>query len=162
MLALGIGTPQPFAAITADDGRAWYVCAWAEGCATLRQMSRDRGPAADRLCQEAGTFVGRMHQVGAYHFDSTPGNVLVRQEADRTVFLVVDCNRMRFGRVGAWAGIRSLVQLDGEERLLDSYCAARGWQPGSVRWMYRLRLRLDRWSRALGKATRPLRRKLGI
>jgi len=162
MQRLGIGTPEPFAALTAIDGRAWYLCAWAEGCTTVRHLNKQTGPEIDRLCTAVGAFVGRMHQAGAYHFDNTPGNLLLRQDGETAVFLVVDCNRMRFGRVGTWAGLRSLVQLDGRGRLLDSYCAARGWNPARVRWMYRLRLALERWSRSLKSATRPLRRKLGV
>lgn len=162
MQRLGIGTPEPLAAIKAEDGRTWYLCAWAEGCTTIRHLNKQTGPEIDRLCSEVGAFVGRMHQVGAYHFDNTPGNVLLRHDGDVATFLVVDCNRMRFGRIGAWAGLRSLVQLDWRGRLLDSYCAARGWNPARVRWMYRLRVALERGSRALKGATRPLRRKFGV
>jgi tRNA A-37 threonylcarbamoyl transferase component Bud32 len=162
MRELGIGTPEPLAAIEADDKRAWYLCAWADGCTTLRQMNYETGAAVERQCREVGAFVGRMHQVGAYHYDSTPGNLLMRLDNAQVTFLVVDCNRMRFGRIGVWAGLRSLVQLDGQGRLLDSYCAARGWDPARVRWLYRLRLFIERWGRTLKNLTRPWRRKLGV
>jgi tRNA A-37 threonylcarbamoyl transferase component Bud32 len=162
MQRLGIGTPEPLATIAADDGRTWYVCAWADGCTTVRHINKQSGPEIDRLCADVGAFIGRMHQAGAYHFDNTPGNVLLREHGETATFLVVDCNRMRFGRIGAWAGLRSLVQLDWRGRLLDSYCAARGWNPARVRWMYHLRVALERWTRALKGATRPLRRKLGV
>lgn len=158
----GIGTPQPLAAIEADDGRAWYLCAWADGCTTLRHLTKQEGPEIDALCLAVGAFIGHMHQAGAYHYDSTPGNVLMRATPDGTEFLVVDCNRMRFGRVGAWAGLRSLVQLDWRGRLLDSYCSARGWNASRVRWLYRLRLWIEHWSRKLKNLTRPWRRKLGV
>lgn len=161
MRTLGIGTPEPFAAVEADDGRAWYLCAWADGCTTVRHLSKQTGPEIDRLCAVVGAFVGRMHQAGAFHYDSTPGNLLLRQD-DGVTLLVVDCNRMRFGRVTPWDGLGSLVQLDGQGRLLESYCAARGWDPARLRWMYRVRLSLERWNRALRSATRPLRRKFGV
>jgi tRNA A-37 threonylcarbamoyl transferase component Bud32 len=162
MQGLGIGTPEPLAAIEAEDGRAWFLCAWADGCTTFRQASRESSPEHDRLCAALGSFVGQMHRLGAYHFDSTPGNILYRPEQQPPVFLVVDCNRMRFGRIGLWDALRTLAQLDWQGRLLDSYCATRGWRPGRIRWLYRLRLVFERWTRALKSATRPLRRKIGV
>jgi tRNA A-37 threonylcarbamoyl transferase component Bud32 len=162
MTRLGIGTPEPLATLEADDGRAWFVCAWADDCTTVRHLNREQGPAIDHLCTALGGFVGYMHHRGAFHFDSTPGNILLRRKSEPAEFQVVDCNRMRFGHVGRWAGLGSLVQLDAQGRLLESYCAARGWNPTRLRWLYRLRLNLERWSRALKNATRPLRRKLGL
>ena len=162
MQALGIGTPEPLAALAANDGRAWYLCAWAEGCTTVRHLNNEEGPASDRVCAALGRFIGRMHQAGAYHFDSTPGNILLRQDGDDAHFLVVDCNRMRFGHVGAWAGMRTLAQLRCRGRLLESYCEVRGWPLARVRWMYDLRLFLHRWNWRLKNASRPLRRKLGV
>lgn len=162
MQALGIGTPEPLAVLEADDGRVWYLCAWADGCTTVRHVSKSQGPEVDQLCQALGDFIGQMHRAGAYHFDSTPGNILYRPVDVPPKFLVVDCNRMRFGRVGVWDGLRTLAQLDWQGRLLDSYCAARGWSVGRIRWLYHLRLTIERWSRRLKSATRPLRRKLGV
>jgi tRNA A-37 threonylcarbamoyl transferase component Bud32 len=162
MQQLGIGTPEPLAVIEAADGRAWYLCAWADGCVTFRDVSRHNKPEHTSLCAALGTFIGHMHQVGAYHFDSTPGNILYRPEQQPPTFLVVDCNRMRFGRVGVWSGLRTLAQLDQHGRLLDSYCAARGWTAARIGWLYRLRLTLEGWGRRLKNLTRPLRRKLGL
>lgn len=161
MRGLDIGTPEPLATLEAVDGRGWYLCAWAADCTTVRHLNQESGPHIDRVCAALGTFVGHMHQVGAYHFDSTPGNILYRADGQPPVFLVVDCNRMRFGRVGVWDGLRSLAQLDWQGRLLESYCAARGWRAARIRWIYHLRLTIERWSRRLKSATRPLRRKLG-
>lgn len=163
MQQLGIGTPEPLAALEADDdGRGWYLCAWADGCTTFRDASRSTAPDDLPLCTALGTFIGRMHHIGAYHYDSTPGNILYRPGQQPPDFLVVDCNRMRFGRVGVWAALRTLAQLDWHGRLLDSYCSARGWQASRIRWLYRLRLLSERWTRRLKSLTRPLRRKLGI
>jgi tRNA A-37 threonylcarbamoyl transferase component Bud32 len=162
MQALGIGTPEPLAALAAADGRAWYLCAWADGCTTVRHLGKEHGPDSDRQCAALARFIGRMHQAGAYHLDSTPGNILLREDATGIHFQVVDCNRMRFGRVGAWAGMRTLAQLRCGERLLAGYCEVRGWVPERVRWRYDLQLWLHRWNWRLKNASRPLRRKLGV
>ncbi|MBA3697605.1 MAG: hypothetical protein H0W78_01890 [Planctomycetes bacterium] len=162
MQRLGIGTPEPLAVLTAADGRGWYLCAWAEGYTTFRRVSSDQVSEHQPLCSALGTFIGKMHRLGAYHFDSTPGNILYRPDQLPPVFLVVDCNRMRFGRIGVWQGLRSLAQLDWHGRLLESYCAERGWDAARIRWQYRLRLTLERWTRRLKSFTRPLRRKLDL
>jgi tRNA A-37 threonylcarbamoyl transferase component Bud32 len=162
MLDLGIGTPEPFAVIEATDGRAWYLCAWIADCATVRYLDQRDGDEAEKLCHDLGHFIGQMHHLGVYHFDSTPGNILLRQVNNQSHFLVVDCNRMRFGRIGVWAGLRSLVQLETRGRLLTGYCQARSWDVARVKRTYQLRLWCDRMILRMKKFTRPLRRKLGL
>jgi tRNA A-37 threonylcarbamoyl transferase component Bud32 len=159
MQRLGIGTPEPLAVLTAADGRGWYLCAWAEGYTTFRAVSRMQVSSDQPLCAALGAFIGKMHRLGAYHFDSTPGNILYRPDQLPPEFLVVDCNRMRFGRISVGQGLHSLVQLDWHGRLLESYCAERGWDAARIRWRYRLRLTLERWIRRLKSLTRPWRRK---
>ena len=162
MVDLGIGTPEPFAVIEASDGRAWYLCAWIPGCATVRNLDKRDGPEAEQLCHDLGRFIGRMHQLGAYHFDSTAGNILLRHVDAQAQFLVVDCNRMRFGRISAWAGLRSLAQIETRGRLLAGYCAARSWDVERVRRTYRLRQWCEGLVLTMKQVTRPLRRKLGF
>jgi hypothetical protein len=161
MLERGIGTPEPFAAVESPDGAAWYICAWAEGCRPAWHIHDRKVPDSDRLSDELGAFIGRMHQAGAYHYDSTPGNILLRLHGEAAEFLVVDCNRMRFGRVSAWAGLRSLVQLDCQGRPFAAYCRARGWNPRLPAALYALRTAMHRLAWAFKNGTRPLRRKLG-
>ena len=162
MQRLGIGTPEPFAALESADGAAWYICAWADDCRPAWHLHDSKVPDSDRWCDELGAFVGRMHEAGAYHFDSTPGNILFRVQDNSCEFFVVDCNRMRFGNVSAWSGLRSLAQLQCQGRLLAGYCRARGWSVASIQGMYDFRLSLHRWIWRMKNGTRPLRRKIGF
>ncbi len=158
MLQLGISTPEPFAVIEANDGRAWYLCRFA-----AHYITAGRADASDEMISALGQFLGRMHACGAFHYDATPGNFLVRTDDVNAPILVVDCNRMRFGWVSAWAGTRSLMQLrNGDERLLRSYCVARGWSGGLIRKLYYVRWAWHHVAWACKNATRPLRRKCGI
>lgn len=158
----GIGTPTPWAAIESDDGAAWYLCDWLADCRPAWHLHDGKIPDGDRWCDELGAFMGRMHEAGAYHYDNTPGNILLHPAGEGWEFLVVDCNRMRFGAVGRWAGLRSLAQLQCQGRLLAGYCRARGWDLESTRRIYDLRLALHKATWGLKDGTRPLRRRLGF
>ena len=162
MLGRGVGTPLPLAAIEGDDGAAWYLCDWVADCRPAWHLHDSKIADSDRWCDELGAFIGRMHQAGVYHYDNTPGNVLMRPRDDGWDFLVVDCNRMRFGAVGRWAGLRSLAQLQCQGRLLAGYCRARDWDVDATRRIYDLRLALHRVTWGLKDGTRPLRRRFGF
>jgi tRNA A-37 threonylcarbamoyl transferase component Bud32 len=158
MLQLGISTPEPIAVIEANDGRAWYLCRFA-----ANYIPAGRAGSSDEIIAALGGFLGRMHACGAFHYDATPGNFLLRVDDLSAPILVVDCNRMRFGGVSAWAGTRSLMQLrNHDERLLRSYCAARGWSGGLIRKLYYVRWAWHHAAWACKNATHPLRRKCGI
>jgi Lipopolysaccharide kinase (Kdo/WaaP) family len=163
---LGIGTPEPIAALESSDGRAWYVCRFAEGHVTAGALFKkysDDGPVDDgALITALGAFLGRMHALGVYHYDATPGNFLLRADNLSAPILVVDCNRMRFGRVSVWAGTRSLAQLRHDARLVASYCVERGCSSVLVTRCYRMRLYLHDFSWWWKNATRPWRRKFGL
>ncbi len=162
LVELGIGTPAPLAAIRYADGSACYLCAWAANCRRVWDLHDGLVPEGDRIAADLGTFVACMHLAGVLHRDNTPGNILLRPVEDRFEFLVVDTNRMRFGPVGLWAGLGSLVQLECDDRLLEGYCWARGCTGRWARILFRIqrfRHRLYWW---LKNGTRPLRRRLGL
>jgi tRNA A-37 threonylcarbamoyl transferase component Bud32 len=170
MITLGIGTPEPIAALESSDGRAWYVCRFADGYVTAGALFKQQTPETNNgtaddggaLVTALGNFLARMHAAGVYHFDATPGNFLLRAEDLSASILVVDCNRMRFGRVSLWAGVRSLAQLRHDVRLVDSYSSTRGWSHSSVMRCYRMRLWLHDFSWWWKNMTRPWRRKFGL
>jgi hypothetical protein len=162
LVALGLGTPAPYAALACADGSTCYVCAWAPGCRAVWDLHDDKIPDSDRHCADLGRFVAAMHNAGAFHRDNTPGNVLLSPVGDHFAHLVVDTNRMRFGRVGMWSGIASLLQLECQERLLPAYITARGWSPALPTFLFRLLRASHRVKWFFKDGTRPLRRKLGF
>jgi hypothetical protein len=159
---LGLGTPAPYAALQFADGSACYICAWIPGCRRVWELHDGLLPDGDRHCAELGAFVARMHLAGVLHRDNTPGNILLKPAGDRFDQLVVDTNRMRFGRVGRCVGLASLVQLECQDRLLDAYCRVRGWSGRLPRLLFRCHRLVHRVKWWLKDGTRPLRRKLGF
>ncbi len=169
--ALGVGTPQPFAAVEVSRGgwpAASYFCS--AYLPEVREARELRLPGArDRtlLLGLLGEFVGRLHELGVVHRDLTSGNILLVPDRARpggVSFQLVDINRMRFARVGARAGVANLVQLrlndDGE--VLAGYCRARGLDPARLRRLYGACLAWRGVTQAVKERTRPWRRRLGL
>lgn len=162
LIDLGIGTPTPLAAVRYADGSACYLCAWAAGCRQVWDLHDGLVPEGDRIATDLGAFVACMHLAEVLHRDNTPGNILLKPVEDRFEFLVVDTNRMRFGPVGLWAGLGSLVQLECDDRLLEGYCWARGCAGGLARFIFRVQRLRHQLNWSLKNGTRPLRRRLGL
>jgi hypothetical protein len=133
---LGIGTPEPFAAVIGADGAGWFACAWIGGCRAVWDLHDRSQPDSDRHCADLGAFIGRMHQACVHHRDLTPGNVLLAPAPSGFTYLVIDHNRMSFGRIGFLRGVAALVQLECAGRTLGGYCAARAFPLGLARAWY--------------------------
>lgn len=162
LVELGIGTPTPLAVVRHADGSSCYLCTWAENSRRVWDLHDGLIPESDRIATDLGAFVACMHLAGVLHRDNTPGNILLKPVDDRFEFLVVDTNRMRFGSVGLWAGLGSLVQLECDDRLLEGYCWARGCAGGLARLIFRIQRLRHRFNWWLKDGTRPLRRRLGL
>ena len=107
-------------------------------------------------------FVARMHEASVHHADLTPGNVLLQPVGDGFAHLLVDLNRMRFAPVSLRTGLAALAKLECAGHLVAPYAAARGADPVVAQRIYARVTLLERTSRRLKDATRPLRRKLGL
>ncbi len=168
---LGVGTPRPLAAVDVTR-RGWpvasYFCsAFVPQFREARALRFPDAPDRARLLPLLGAFVGRLHELGVLHLDLTAGNVLLVPSPGRpggVEFELVDINRMRFGPVGARAGIANLVQLrvndDGE--VFAGYCAERGLDPARLRRFYDARRALRALGQTVKERTRPWRRRLGF
>ncbi len=169
--ALGIGTPQPLAAVEVRrDGwpAASYFCsAYLPEFREARELRVPGAPDRSLLLGLLGEFVGRLHELRVVHRDLTSGNVLLVPDRDRpggVCFQLVDINRMRFARIGVRAGVANLVQLrlnDGGE-VLEGYCRARGLDPSRLRRLYAARLAWRGVTQGVKERTRPWRRRLGL
>jgi hypothetical protein len=171
LLALGIGTPRPLAAVETRRGRAllasFYCCAFVPVFREARALRLADDPDRTALLELLGAFIGRLHESGVLHHDLTSGNVLLVPAATRpggVAFQLVDINRMSFGRVGVHRGLANLakLRLDDETELLTGYCRARNLASREVLPYYRLRLALRAVAQTIRERTRPLRRRLGL
>ena len=171
LLALGVGTPRPLAAVEARRGGAplasFYCCAFLPTFQEARSLKSLGAPDRAGLLELLGEFIGRLHESGVEHRDLTSGNVLLIPDPDRragVTFQLVDLNRVRFGRIGIGTGLANLAQLrlQDSEALLSGYCRARSLVASRAAPYYRFRLGLRTARQLIKERTRPLRRRLGL
>jgi Lipopolysaccharide kinase (Kdo/WaaP) family len=171
LIALGIGTPRPLAAVDVRQGRAlltsFYCCAFVPAFREARVLKQLETPDRATLLEQLGEFIGRLHESGVLHRDLTSGNVLLVEDQVQpgtVTFQLVDLNRMTFGRVGARAGLANLAQLrlHDDDALLRGYCRFRGLAVARAARYYHLRLGLRSFRQTLKERTRPWRRRLGL
>lgn len=76
-----------------------------------------------------GMYVAGLHNIGVYHEDFSPGNVLFQRTSQGIKFSLIDINRMRFGPVSLRSGCANFARLWGREEafrvMARSYAEAR-------------------------------------
>jgi serine/threonine protein kinase len=171
LLALGIGTPRPLAAVEVRRGGAllasFYCCVFLPTFREARSLKSSGATDRAALLELLGEFIGHLHEIGVNHRDLTSGNVLLIPAPDEPAglsFQLVDLNRLRFGRIGIGAGLANLAQLrlPDSGALLSGYCRARGLVASRAAPYYQFRVRLRTVRQLIKERTRPLRRRLGL
>lgn len=112
----GIGTPDPIAYIEISKGHlfeeSYYISIHENTDGTIRNIlgygSEIRN---DRLLTDFIQFTANLHNNNILHKDYSPGNILYREKAGKYQFLLVDLNRMRFGKCNIISRCRSFRRL---------------------------------------------------
>ena len=64
---------------------------------TIREPLLDINfPNKDNILKAFAKFTFELHEAGIFHFDYSPGNILIKKENDNFIFKIVDINRMKF------------------------------------------------------------------
>jgi len=160
LVRLGFGTPEPLAVVYARGTGGYYVCAWEDGCRSVWDLHDGLIPTQHATA--LAEMVAKLHEAGVHHLDLTPGNVLLKPVGNAFEFLLVDCNRMRFGPVSLSTGLAALAKLECHGQLLKAYAAARGADLARAQRIFARVTLLERTTRRMKDATRPLRRRVGL
>lgn len=83
----------------------------------------------EKLIDAFAHYSAALHDAGIYHLDYSPGNILIRDDAERFTFILVDVNRMKFMPVSIDKGCRNFARLfDNDEiyrRIAETYSQSR-------------------------------------
>ncbi len=64
---------------------------------TIREPLLDINfPNKNEILKSFAKFTFDLHQAGIFHFDYSPGNILIKEENNNFIFKIVDINRMKF------------------------------------------------------------------
>lgn len=122
-LAFGASTPTPVAYVEClSKGKlaeSYYVCLNFEKGFTLWDVFLNNDPDKENIIKQWVQFTwSKLHRNCIYHLDYSPGNTLIRKEADKYHFSIVDLNRMKFMPVEFEKGLQNFSQLDTDEETL--------------------------------------------
>ncbi|MEI7829080.1 MAG: lipopolysaccharide kinase InaA family protein [Prolixibacteraceae bacterium] len=123
-MAVGASTPAPVAYVEClSMGKlkeSFYVSLNFEHGFTLWDVFLNNDPDKENIIKQWVHFTwSRLHRNGIYHLDYSPGNTLIRKEANEYHFSIVDLNRMKFIPVDFEKGIQNFSQLDTDEETLS-------------------------------------------
>jgi len=98
----GIGTPQPIAyaenCTISGLEKSFYVSEHLQAELTYRELVENPDfPDHQNILRQFTAFTFKLHEKGIEFLDHSPGNTLIKKEADGTYsFFLVDLNRMNF------------------------------------------------------------------
>lgn len=101
-------------------------------CNQVREMREYYfGPLSgnEKLIDEFAHYSAALHDAGIYHLDYSPGNILIRDDAGKYTFILVDVNRMKFMPVSVDNGCRNFARLFNNDeiykRIAETYSQSR-------------------------------------
>jgi len=137
---LGVGTPSPIGFIEYFRGgglsQSFYVSREWPADFTIREPLVDTGfPNRNKILQALGHFAWDLHSKNIYHRDFSPGNILIKTNADGAlVFALVDVNRMHFAPLSLESRMQNFAMLwateDDLKVIISAYTQASGDTPG--------------------------------
>ncbi len=119
LLRRGVGTPAPMGYLLESKqcllNRSYYISEKFDYDYTFHDVFYKRVELHPLLLKSFANFVFDLHSKGVLHLDFTPGNILVKKNAEDFLFQIVDVNRMKFGNVNLNHGCENLGKLSFEE-----------------------------------------------
>lgn len=113
---MGIGTPKPLAFFeyksTFFFGKSYYISEQQDCDITYRTLTKDFDyPDYDNVLRAFTRFTYKLHEKGIHFLDHSPGNTLIKKNANTYDFYLVDLNRMHFGILDFETRIKNFSRL---------------------------------------------------
>lgn len=137
----GFETPTPVAYIIESNcgllGYTYLVTLHMPGMRDFYEFGSGDTEGRRDIIDAFARYTAAMHQAGIYHKDYSPGNILFCREAEGWKFVLVDINRMKFGRVSFGKGCKNFARLWGNDTffryIAEEYARSRGFDPAICR-----------------------------
>ena len=120
----GINTPVPIAYIEEIKGgllnRSFYISEYCEYDRIFREFTYypESFEGKDDILLRFADFTSHLHDLGIYHKDYSPGNILFQKTEAGIDFCIIDINRVRFGKVSKERGFRNFERLWAGDKML--------------------------------------------
>lgn len=132
---LNIPTPNPIAFINQKKGgllsESYYVCLKSEHNRMMREFWTGSILGKEKIIIEFARFTANLHNLGVYHIDYSPGNILFEEIGEKVEFSIIDINRMKFTQVSEEMGYKNFERLwinkDAYRLLAVEYAKSRGY-----------------------------------
>ncbi len=124
LIDMGVHTPMPIAyyefSSTFLFKKSFYVSAQLKCDLTYRELIRDFNyPNHEQILREFTRFTFQLHEKGIHFLDHSPGNTLIKSNANHYDFYLVDLNRMKFGPMSFETRIGNFSRLTKERALVE-------------------------------------------
>ncbi|WP_111683547.1 lipopolysaccharide kinase InaA family protein [Winogradskyella tangerina] len=124
LLASGILTPNPIAYVEHTSlivfGKSYYISEQLEYDFTIRKIVDD--PSTDdyeNILRQFTRFTFELHEKGIHFLDHSPGNTLIKKDADGYKFYLVDLNRMEFKTLSYDERLANFARLSPKDEMLE-------------------------------------------
>ena len=119
----GIGTPTAVAMIEQRNkmgllGYCYLITLQCDYGHTLYEVGNAEPGTYENLAKALAHFAANIHNRDVLHKDFTPGNVLWKYDDEGYHFMIVDINRMKFGKVGEKEGLYNLRKFWGPKEFI--------------------------------------------
>ena len=124
LIELGIGTPKPLAYFEFRDlltfGKSFYLSEQFDCDLTYRELIHDFNyPDYDNILRAFTRFTYELHEKGIQFLDHSPGNTLIKNNANGYDFYLVDLNRMNFGVLDFETRIKNFSRLTPHKSMIE-------------------------------------------
>lgn len=131
----GVGTPAPVAYCETGSvflaGKAYYVTLRSTLTRDYRDLYHDAHPRQKEILTAIAQTIARMHDLGFWHKDLSPTNILWDFKPEGIAVELIDLNRMHLGQISQKKGCCNFDRLPAtplQHRILaEAYAQARGF-----------------------------------